>query len=73
MYPFAVIEVETPALKVASFGDILSAVSGMVTWITSTMTTFVNWILGNPLALLYLSIFISGIAIAFLFRILRSV
>ncbi len=61
------------AATLGDFSGILGAVSGMVTWITTTMTTFVTWILGNPLALLYLSIFISGIAIAFLFRILRSV
>ena len=63
----------TSSSTVASFTDILSAISEMVTWITTTMTTFTTWILGNNLAMMYLSIFIAGIAIAFLFRILRSV
>lgn len=64
---------QVAATSVASFSDILTVISEMVTWITSTMTTFTTWILGNNLAMMYLSIFIAGIAIAFLFRILRSV
>lgn len=55
---------------VASF---LGGVTELLTWTLSSITSIVNWILGNPLAFVYLGMFIAGFALAFLFRILRSV
>ena len=57
----------------ASFTSILGAVNEMINWIQSIMTSFATWIIENPLAMMYMSIFLAGVGIAFLFRILRSV
>lgn len=62
----------TPS-NIAKFGDVLKGPTGLISWILTQMTTFTKWILDNELAMMYLSIFIAGIAIAFLFRILKSV
>lgn len=51
----------------------LGGVTELLTWTLSSITSIVNWILGNPLAFVYLGMFIVGFAAAFLFRILRSV
>lgn len=51
----------------------LAGVTELLTWTLSSITSIVNWILGNPLAFVYLGMFIVGFAAAFLFRILRSV
>lgn len=51
----------------------LGGITELLTWTLSSITSIVNWILGNPLAFVYLGMFIVGFAAAFLFRILRSV
>lgn len=50
----------------------LAGVTQLLTWTLSSMTSIVTWCLGNPLAFVYLGMFITGFAAAFLFRILRS-
>lgn len=56
-----------------SLSGFLSGVTELLTWTLASITSIVNWILGNPLAFCYLGMFIVGFAAAFLFRILRSV
>lgn len=51
----------------------LGGVTELLTWTLTSITSIVNWILSNPLAFVYLGMFIVGFAAAFLFRILRSV
>ena len=51
----------------------LSGISELLTWTLSSATDIVTWILANPLAFVYLGMFIVGFVAAFLFRILRSV
>ena len=53
--------------------DILSGVTELLTWVTTSMTTVCTWILGNDLAFIYVGLFLVGAAMGFLFRILRSV
>ena len=53
-----------------TFTDI---VTGMLTWFLSSMSSVTAWILGNPMAATYASIFLVGCVIAVLFRILHSV
>ncbi len=51
----------------------LGGVTKMLEWTLQSITSVVNWILSNPLAFVYLGMFICGFVAAFLFRILRSV
>ncbi len=51
----------------------LDGVTKLLTWTLQSITSIVNWILSNPLAFVYLGMFIVGFAAAFLFRVLRSV
>ena len=61
----------TPS-SVAKFSDVLKSSSGLIGWLLKTMTSFTSWILGNKLAVTFLSVFIAGVAIAFLLRILND-
>ena len=56
-----------------SVSTFLSGITELLTWTLDSATDIVTWILGNPLAFVYLGMFIVGFAAAFLFRILRSV
>lgn len=58
---------------VPDISTFLGGVTKLLTWTLESITAIVNWILGNPLAFVYLGMFIVGFAAAFLFRILRSV
>lgn len=60
------------ASSAPSLSDFLAGITDLLTWTLSSMTSIVNWCLGNPLAFVYLGMFITGFAAAFLFRILRS-
>lgn len=51
----------------------LDGVTELLTWTLASITSIVTWILSNPLAFIYLGMFIVGFVAAFLFRILRSV
>lgn len=66
----------TGILLSASTPDIstfLGGITELLTWVLSSCTSIVNWILANPLCFVYLGMFIVGFSAAFLFRILRSV
>lgn len=52
---------------------IMGQVSGFLQWILTQCTQLVEWATGNDLAMIYISMFIAGSAIAFLVRILHSV
>ena len=52
---------------------IMGQVSGFLEWILTQCTQIVSWATSNDLAMIYISMFVAGSAIAFLVRILRSV
>lgn len=56
----------------ASVGAILATVTEFLTWALSSITSVVTWIIGNNLAMVYVSMFIVGFVVAYLFRILHS-
>ncbi len=53
--------------------NILSGCTDLLSWVLTSMSSLTAWILGDSLAFLYAAMFITGFAVAFLFRILRSV
>ena len=55
-----------------SLSGFLAGVTELLTWTLSSMTSIVTWCLGNPLAFCYLGMFITGFAVAFMARVLRS-
>lgn len=55
-----------------SLGGFLTGITELLTWTLGSMTSIVNWCLGNPLAFCYLGMFITGFAVAFMSRVLRS-
>lgn len=55
-----------------SASTFLAGVTELLTWVLSSMTSIVTWCLGNPLACVYLGMFVSGFAVAFMVRIFRS-
>lgn len=52
---------------------ILSGVTELLTWILTGMTSVSEWALENPLAFIYIGLFLVGAVMGFLFRLLRSV
>lgn len=71
--------VERAHIAIASSGGsesgvtaILGDVASVLTWTATQMTSIVTWIVGNDLAMIYVSMFIIGFAVALLFRILHT-
>lgn len=52
---------------------ILAGVTELLTWILTGMTSVSEWALENPLAFIYIGLFLVGACFGFLFRLLRSV
>lgn len=46
--------------------------TSLLTWAISSFTSIVTWMLGNPLALTFIAMFVVGFAVALLVRVLRS-
>ena len=67
--PYPVLASASTGASVSSF---LNGVGELFTWTIGRMTELVTWCLGNPLAFVYLGMFITGFAASFLFRVLRS-
>lgn len=51
---------------------ILSSVTTFLTWALTSITSVVTWIIGDDLAMIYVSMFIIGFVVAYLFRILHT-
>lgn len=63
-----------PGLLSASTGmsGILGQVTTFLTWVLTSITSVVTWIVGDDLAMVYVSMFIVGFVVAYLFRILHT-
>lgn len=64
-----------PLLASSTAGTVSSFLAGvteLLTWTLASATSIVTWCLGNPLAFVYLGMFVTGFAASFLFRIFRS-
>lgn len=55
-----------------SLSGILAAATEFVTWVITTMTSYLTFISGNALILVFFIITIAGAGIGFLFRIWHS-
>lgn len=55
-----------------SVGTITEGATSLLTWAITSFTSIVTWMLGNPLALTFISMFVIGFAVALLVRVLRS-
>lgn len=76
MNPFVAVQV-LPIVASGSGGGsgmsgILSSVTTFLTWALSSITSVVTWIVGDDLAMIYVSMFIIGFVVAYLFRILHT-
>lgn len=56
-----------------SIGDLLSMATEIVTWLISTMTSYLQFVTSNPIVLLMALIMIAGLGVGMLFRIWHSV
>lgn len=72
--PFMMIQVVPMALSGGATGitGILATVTSFLTWALSSITSVVTWIIGDDLAMIYVSMFIVGFVVAYLFRILHT-
>lgn len=57
----------TPTLSTITDGA-----TTLLTWAITSFTSIVTWMLGNPLALTFIAMFVVGFAVALLVRVLRS-
>lgn len=55
-----------------SIGTITEGATSLLTWAITSFTSIVTWMLGNPLALTFIAMFVIGFAVALLVRVLRS-
>ncbi len=55
-----------------SLSGILSAATEFVTWVITTMTSYLSFVTGNAVILVYFIIAIAGAGIGFLMRIWHS-
>lgn len=55
-----------------SLSTILSAATEFVTWVITTMTSYLTFVTGNSVILVFFIITIAGAGIGFLFRIWHS-
>lgn len=55
-----------------SLSTITDGATSLLTWAISSFTSIVTWMLGNPLALTFIAMFVVGFAVALLVRVLRS-
>lgn len=66
----------SPLLATAStapdIGNITGGATSLLTWAITSFTSIVTWMLGNPLALTFIAMFVIGFAVALLVRVLRS-
>lgn len=53
-------------------GSITGGATSLLTWAITSFTSIVTWMLGNPLALTFIAMFVIGFAVALLVRVLRS-
>lgn len=56
----------------SSLSAILSAATEFVTWVITTMTSYLTFVTGNPVILVFFIITIAGAGIGFLMRIWHS-
>lgn len=55
-----------------SIDTITGGATSLLTWAITSFTSIVGWMLGNPLALTFIAMFVVGFAVALLVRVLRS-
>lgn len=55
-----------------TLASILSAATEFVTWVITTMTSYLTFVTGNPVILVFFIITIAGAGIGFLMRIWHS-
>lgn len=55
-----------------TLSSILSAATEFVTWVITTMTSYLTFVTGNPVILVFFIITIAGAGIGFLMRIWHS-
>lgn len=55
-----------------SLSDILSAATEFVTWVITTMTSYLTFVTSNPVILAFFIITIAGAGVGFLMRIWHS-
>lgn len=56
-----------------SSATILTQATAVITWALEQWTAFIGWMIGNPYAILLLTMFIIGFAVALMVRVLHSV
>ena len=66
----------SPVLAASAATPTLSTITegatSLLTWAITSFTSIVTWMLGNPLALTFIAMFVVGFAVALLVRVLRS-
>lgn len=74
MNPFVAVQVlpVVAANESTGMSGILSQVTTFLTWALTSITSVVSWIVGDGLAMVYVSMFIIGFVVAYLFRILHT-
>lgn len=60
------------ATPTPSLSSITDGATSLLTWAITSFTSIVTWMLGNPLALTFIAMFVVGFAVALLVRVLRS-
>ena len=62
----------TASATAPDIGNITGGATSLLTWAITSFTSIVTWMLGNPLALTFIAMFVIGFAVALLVRVLRS-
>ena len=57
----------------SSIGGLLSMATEVVTWLITTMTSYISFITDNPIILIMALIMLCGLGVGMLFRIWHSV
>lgn len=74
MNPFVAAQIMpiVAAQESTSMSGILGQVTTFLTWALTSITSVVSWVVGDGLAMVYVSMFIIGFVVAYLFRILHT-
>lgn len=66
----------SPVLVASASAPTLSTITdgatSLLNWAITSFTSIVTWMLGNPLPLTFIGMFVVGFAVALLVRVLRS-
>ena len=73
MLPMMLSRVMVLSSEATDLSDALADVATFFTWCVTQLTALTTFILGNPLAMIFIGMFIVGFVVALLVRILHSV